>query len=85
MAKFVYNNARNASIGHTSFKLNCYYHFCISYKKDVNLHFKSKSTDKLASELQKLMMVYNKNLYHAQKIQKQAQNKGLKLKRYVPG
>ena len=26
MAKFAYNNSKNASTGHTPFKLNCGYH-----------------------------------------------------------
>ena len=31
MAKFAYNNAKNASIGHISFKLNCDYYPQMSY------------------------------------------------------
>lgn len=37
IAKFAYNNVKNASIGPIPFKFNCGYQFCISYKKDVNL------------------------------------------------
>ena len=51
MAKFAYNNAKNASTGHTSFELNCGYHLRMSYKDDVDPRFKSKSADKLSTEL----------------------------------
>lgn len=37
IAKFSYNNAKNASTGHTLFKLNCDYPPQTSYKKDVDL------------------------------------------------
>ena len=37
MVEFVYNNAKNASTGYTSFKINCGYHPWISYEKDFNL------------------------------------------------
>lgn len=36
ITEFVYNNTKNASIGHTSFELNCDYHYHIFYKKDIN-------------------------------------------------
>ncbi len=36
IAKFTYNNAKNANTGHTSFELNCGYYFRASYKEDVN-------------------------------------------------
>ena len=50
-AKFAYNNAKNASIGHTPFKLNCGYYLCISLKENTNPHFWSKIADKLSAEL----------------------------------
>ena len=31
MAEFAYNNAKNASTGHTPFELNCGYYFQVSY------------------------------------------------------
>ena len=65
MAEFAYNNAKNASTGHTSFELNYGYHLWISYKKDVNLYSKSKSANKLLAELKELMIVCRENLYHA--------------------
>ena len=84
MAKFAYNNAKNASTGHTSFKLNCGYYFQVFYKKNINPRFKSKSADELLAELQELMIVCRKNLHHAQKFQKQAYNKSVKPKSYTP-
>ena len=66
MAKFVYNNAKNANIGHIFFKLNCSYHPCISFEKDTNPCFQLKTTNKLSKKLQELMTVYQKNLYHIQ-------------------
>ena len=36
MAEFIYNNARNASTGHTPFELNCGYHLQMLYEEDVD-------------------------------------------------
>ena len=68
IAEFAYNNTKNVSTSHTPFKLNCSYNPCVSYKKGINLGFKSKSANELLIELQKLMTVYKKNFYHAQKL-----------------
>ena len=65
MAEFTYNNAKNASTGHTPFELNCGYHPRISYKEYVDLRFKSKSANELLLELWKLMTVYRENLHHS--------------------
>ena len=65
MAEFAYNNAKNASTGHTPFELNCAYHPRMSYKEDVNSRSQSKSVDKLSAELRELMIVCQKNLHHA--------------------
>ena len=85
MAKFAYNNDKNASIGHIPFELNCEHHPRLSCKKDIDPHSKSKSADELSAEPQKLMTVCQKNLYHAQELQKQAYNKGVKPKNYTLG
>ena len=53
MAEFAYNNAKNASSGHTPFELKCGYLLWMSYKKDVKPHFKSKKNLHYAQELQK--------------------------------
>ena len=55
------------------------------YKDDANSYSKLKSVDKLSAEVKKLMIVYHENLYHAQKLQKQAYNKGVKPKSYTLG
>ena len=83
MAEFAYNNAKNASSGHTPFELNCDYHPQMSYKDDVNPCFKFKSADDLSAKLRELMIVCRENLYHAQEFQKRAHNKGVKPRSYA--
>ena len=78
MAEFAYNNAKNASTGHTSFELNCGYHPWVSYKKDLDPYSKSKTAEELSSKLPNLMAVCQQNLHHAQEFQKRAHNKGVK-------
>ena len=65
MAKFVYNNAKNASTGHIPFELNCGYYPRILYEEKVDSRSKSKSADELSVKLRELMIVCQKNLYHA--------------------
>ena len=57
MVEFAYNNAKNASTGHTPFKLNYGYHPRIFYKENVDPCSKSKSADNLANDLKELMIV----------------------------
>ena len=83
MAEFTYNHSKNASTGHTPFELNCGYHFWMSYKEKVDPHSQSKSADELSKELRELMVMYRKNLYHTQKLLKQAYNKRVKPRSYV--
>ena len=83
MAKFAYNNAKNLSTGHTPFELSCGYHPCISFEEDTNPRFQSKSVDKLSAELRDLMTVCRDNLHHAQELQKQAYNRGVKPRSYA--
>ena len=78
MAKFAYNNVKNASTGYTPFELNYGYHPRILYEKDVNPRSQSKSANKLSAELRELMIVCWKNLHHTQKLQKRAYNKRVK-------
>ena len=85
MAEFAYNNAKNASTGHTPFELNCGYHPRVSYEEDIDPRSKSKLADELSAELQELMTVCRENLHHAQELQKRAHNKGVKPKSYIPG
>ena len=85
MAEFAYNNAKNASTGHTLFELNCGYYPCVSYEEDLDPRSKSKTAEELSSELQNLMAVCQQNLYHAQELQKRAHDKGVKPSSYAPG
>ena len=84
MAEFAYNNAKNASTGFTPFELNCRYHPRVFYKKDLDPRSKSRTAEELSSELQELITVCQQNLYHAQKLQKQSHDKGVKLQNYAP-
>ena len=83
IAKFTYNNAKNISNGHTPFELNCGYYLCVLFDKDTNLRYQSKSTDEISAKLEDLMTVCQKNLYHTQKLQKQACNKNVQPKSYI--
>ena len=85
MAEFAYNNAKNASIGHILFELNCGYHPRVSYKEDLDPRSKSKTVEELSFELQNLMAVCQQNLHHAQELQKRAHNKGVKPRSYALG
>ena len=51
MVEFAYNNAKNASIGFTPFKLKCRYHPWVFYKEDLNPRSQSKTAEELSSEL----------------------------------
>ena len=85
MAKFAYNNAKNASTGYTPFELNCGYHPCVSYEEDLDSHSKSRTAEELFSGLQELITVCQQNLHHVQDLQKQAHDKGVKPRSYAPG
>ena len=85
MAEFAYNNAKNASTGHTPFELNCGFHPRMSYEEDVDPRSQSKSADELSAELRELMIVCQENLHYAQELQKQAHDKGVKPRSYAPG
>ena len=85
MAEFAYNNAKIASTGYTPFELNCRYHPRVFYKEDLNSYLQSKTAEELSSKLWNLMAAYQQNLYHAQKLQKRAYNKGVKPQSYASG
>ena len=85
MAEFAYNNAKNASTGHTPFELNCGFHPRVSFEDDVDPRSRSCSADELAKELRELMNIYQQNLLHIQELQKRAYDKGVKPQSYAPG
>ena len=85
MAEFAYNNAKNASTGHTPFELNCGFHPRVSFKDDVDPRSRSCSANELAKELRELMEICQQNLLHAQELQKRAHDKGVKPRSYAPG
>ena len=57
MVKFVSNNAKNASTGHTLFELNYSYYPRVLFKKNVDPYLKFHSINKLTEELKELMEV----------------------------
>ena len=85
MAEFTYNISKNANTGHTPFELSYGYHPRMLYKEEVDPHSQSKSADELSEELRELMVICRKNFHHAQELQKQAHNKGVKPRSYAPG
>ena len=85
MVKFAYNNAKNASTGHTPFELNYGYHPRMLYEEDVDPHSQSKLADKLLVELRELMIICQENLHYTQELQKRAHDKRVKPRIYAPG
>ena len=83
MAEFAYNNAKNASTGHTPFELNCGFYPQVSFKDDVNPYSRSCFANKLAKKLRELMDICHQNLLHAQKLQEKAHNKSVKPQSYA--
>ena len=60
IAKFAYNNVKNANTGYSLFELNCRYHPRVVFKKNISLCSQSKTADKLSTTLQKLITVCQK-------------------------
>ncbi len=85
MAEFAYHNAKNASISHTPFELNCGYHPRVFFEENVDPRLRSRFANELAEELRELIEVYYQNLLHAQELQKKAYDKGIKSRSYAPG
>ena len=82
MAKFVYNNFKNANSNHILFKLNYDYHSQVSLKNKYDKHFRFFQANKLGTELRELINICCQNLLHAQDLQKQTYDKGVKLWKY---
>ena len=51
MARFAYNNTKNASIKYILFEHNCRYHPCVFYEENFDFYSKSKTTQKLSFKL----------------------------------
>ena len=85
MAEFAYNNAKNASTGHTPFKLNCGYHPRVFFEEDIDPCSKSRFDNKLVEELRELIKVCCQNLLHAHELQKRAHEKRVKSRSFAPG
>ena len=83
IVKFAYNNTKNASIGHISFELNCGYNLWMLYKEKVDSYSLFKLIDKLSVELRELIVICCKNFYHAQKLQKRANDKSVKPRNFA--
>ena len=85
MAEFAYNNAKNASTGHTFFDLNCDYHPRVPFKEKVDPQSRSCSANKLAKELRELIEVCYQNLFYAHKLEKKTHDKRVKSHSYTAG
>ena len=85
MAEFAYNNAKNASIGHTPFELNCGFHLQVFFKDDIDPCSRSCFANELTKELSELMEICQQNLLYAQELQKRAYDKGIKPWSYASG
>lgn len=66
IAKFLYNNIKNASIRYKYFKLNYKYHLYDSFKNDIDSYFKFKWVDKLVMEIGNLIAICRDNLSYIQ-------------------
>lgn len=64
MAKFRYNNVKNASASYTLFEFNCDSCFQVFCEKNINLYSQSNIINRL-EELCKLISLCCENFYHA--------------------
>ena len=85
MSEFAYNNAKSSSTGCMPFKLNCNYYLQVFFEDDADPCFRSCSANELAKELKELIDICQQTLLHAQKLQKKANDKGVKLWHFTPG
>ena len=85
MAKFPYNNSKNANMGHIPFEFHCGYYPWVIFENKCNARSRSSSANRLAVKLRELINIYHQNLLHAQDLQKQSHNKGVKPCVYAAG
>lgn len=64
VTEFDYKNAKNASTTHTLLKLNCGYHLYVSFMNLIDLCLRPRSINKLAEELNDLMLFCQQNLLY---------------------
>lgn len=65
------------------FKLNCGYHYCISYKKNVDFSPQSKSVEEQTNVFRALTTIYKKTLQYTQTPTKRQLNKVTKSRNYL--
>lgn len=82
ITEFVYNNAINVSISHKLFEFNYEYLSLIFFEKEINPHLKSKSANKIAKKLKKLIIIWQQNLFYTSKLQKLVYIKRIKSRSY---
>lgn len=61
MAKFAYNDVKNASTEYILFQLNCKYYLRTFQKDNVNSYSKLKSIDEFIVKLKNLISTYGNN------------------------
>lgn len=83
MVEFTYNNSKNASMGYTSFELNCGYHLWVFFEDKYDTRYRFFLANELAMKLRELINFCHQNILHTQDLQKQAHNKWIKLWSYV--
>lgn len=74
---------KNVATGYILFKLNYHYHFGLFFEIKVSFCTTSCPANKRATELKKLMLIPWQNLLHAQKLEKQGHNNGIKSYSYA--
>lgn len=65
ITKFMYNNVKNISTGHTLFKLNYNYHYYIFFEDNTDLCLMSYLSNKLTKKLRDLISTSQQNLLYA--------------------
>lgn len=70
IVNFIYNNLKNAIIGHIPFKFNFGYHLWVFFEKKCNIYSKYSSANRLDMKLKNLINISYQNFLHAQNIEK---------------
>lgn len=83
MAKFAYNNTKNTSTGYMLFELNCSYYPHVCFEDEFDPCSRTYLTNKLAKEFRILISIYQQNLLHTEELQKQANDKDVKICSYA--